>query len=432
MNCIDRTKLKDFLSMKLAPQQMLAVDEHVTACMECKAALVKLSARADLALQLVGADDCPEYEELSAYVDNSLDADRSRVIYLHTNLCELCAKDIDRIRELRSHAALREKVLVRPGMARQQKRGAFGYWKQALAAVSFAGIVAVVVMSGRFGVPVNTVPQQVATNPPITVHHSPLPGVKATVKPVTPTPAPVVVAVATSPSAAPKVAPVLRDGNYSVVRKGGNMVLAKSDGTFVRTALEAKIAAQIDEKLRTGQIKPIRSYQMACATINTRDDNNGYDAPPTAPKQTAPVGKVMLSATPTFTWSAVDLAVSYRVRVYNESSNLVIDQIVTKNSFSPAKPLARGQVYKWRVGVRFGETDQWAESAAVKFAVLSSNDYASIKRVQNTLPGSHLALGAAYESVGLFDEAAREYRALRQQNLDSMLAKKMLYGVAQR
>lgn len=426
MNCIDRTELNNFLKMKLTPEQMLAVDEHVTGCAECKAALGKMSARADFGNALVGADDCPEYEELSAYIDNALDGDRSRAIFLHTNLCELCAKDVERIRELRSHAALRDKVVMRPGMNRQPKRSAFGYWKQALAAVTMAGIIAVVVISGKFGAPTVQSPRQIATNPPVVANHAPLPGVKPSVQPVKPAPAPVVVAA--NPSLAPKVTPVLRDGSYAIIRRGGKMVIAKSDGTVIRSALEAKL----DEKLRTGKIKPMRSYQMACATINTRDNENGYDAPPTAPKQTAPMGKVMLSARPTFTWSAVDLAVSYRIRVYDESSNLVVDQTVKKNSFTPVKPLARGKVYKWRVGVRFGETDQWAESAAVTFAVLSNQDLASIKQVQSTLPGSHLALGAAYESVGLYDEAAKEYRALRQQNPNSGLAQKMLRGIAER
>lgn len=430
MNCINRTELDNFLNRKLAPEQMLAVDEHVSRCSDCKAALVKLSARANLSASLVGADDCPEYQELSAYIDDSLDADRSRAILLHANLCELCAKDLDRIRELRSHAALREKVVVRPGMIRQSRRSPFVYWKQALASLSLAGLVAVVVMSGKFGGSINQTPQRIAVNPPVVAEHSPPVGVKPSVKPITPAPAPAV--VATNPTPAPAIAPVLKDGKYAVVSKDGKMVLAMSDGTVARTAMEAKIAAQLDEKLRTGKIKPVRSYQMACAAINTRDNSNGYDAPPTAPKQHTPISKVMLSVKPTFTWSAVDLAESYRIRVYDETSNLVIDQLVKSTSFTPAKALARGKIYKWRIGARFGETDQWAESAAVKFAVLSDEDFASIKRVQSTLPGSHLALGAAYESVGLYDEAAKEYRALRQQNLDSMLAKKLLYGLAQR
>jgi len=432
MNCIERTELEAFLAGKLAPERLLAVDDHVSGCAECKKLLATMPARADFGAALVGATDCPEYEELSGYVDKSLDASRAESIRAHANLCELCAKDLDRISELRSHAALREKVVVTPGMTGQRQRSPFVYWKQALAAISLAGLVTVAVVFGNLGnQPVKNNPR-IAAKPPVIERLAPPAPVGSVIKTEKPIVARIPTAKPPIKVAVKPITPVLRDGSYSVIRTRGNLALAKKDGTPVRSALEARIAASIDEKLRTGKIKPIKPVQMAMASIAMRDNNNGYDVPPTAPKQIAPMGKVLLSQKPTFTWQSVDLAESYRVRVYDKSGNLVIEQVVKHNSFTPAKPLARGMVYSWRVGVRFGETDQWAESAAAKFAVLSAVDYASIKRVQSKLPGSHLALGAAYESVGLYGEAAAEYRALRRANPNSKLAQKMLYGVAGR
>jgi hypothetical protein len=105
----------------------------------------------------------------------------------------------------------------------------------------------------------------------------------------------------------------------------------------------------------------------------------------------------------------------------------------TTNGYSIVLPeaLSRGEEYTWRVGVRFSESDSWAESAPAKFYVLSSDDYSSIQQVKTALPGSHLALGAAYESFGLYEEAQQEYRALRRSNRDSSLARRMLYGTSQ-
>ncbi len=167
------------------------------------------------------------------------------------------------------------------------------------------------------------------------------------------------------------------------------------------------------------------------ATIGTRGSDGGYVAPPTAPRQIAPTGKFVLAARPTFTWSAVDLADSYRVRVYDIPGNLVAEQVTSKPSLTLTKPLPRGQAYSWRVGVRFTAADGWTESGASRLFVLSADDYNTIERVRTRLPGSHLALGAAYESVGLYDEAATQYRLLRRANPRSALAKKLLYGVAQ-
>lgn len=441
MNCIKRTELEQFLKGKLAADRLLAVDEHVSECADCKNALRQLNApaQADFGATVMGAIDCPEYEELSAYIDESLAADRAVSVRAHANICELCARDIDRIQELRSHAALRSKVTVQPGMSRSARRSPLAYWKQALAAVSVAGVVTLAAIFGNFGgVTVAKQPIHVASQKPAE-HQTPAamqrvaqskdsapivsqPNSKPKASPTT---------VAANPKPATTVSPVLRDGAYSVIHKGSTLALANKDGSSVRTALEARVAASIDEKLRTGKIKPLKPVQVAMVSIHMRG-NGGYEASPTAPKQIGPMEKVVLSTSPVFTWSAVNLAESYRVRVYNSAHNLVVDQIVSKNAFTPAKPLQRGQVYSWRVGVRFGETDQWAESAAVAFAVVSADDYASIKRVQSRLPGSHLALGATYESVGLYDEAANEYRALRRANPNSKLAQKLLYGAAQR
>jgi anti-sigma factor RsiW len=448
MHCIDRAELEQFLAGRLAPERMLAIDEHLGACADCKKLAVSLSARAQLGASIAGATDCPDYEELSAYIDESLDAERARAIRAHANLCELCATDVQRIRELRSHAALRDRVVVRPGMSRPARRSILSLSKgilslskgilslskgakQAIAAVSLVGVVAAAVLLTNMGGPAGKSVTRLAVKPPTTVQTT---QPSQTAQQPTPTPSaqPRTPTVAVNPAPAPAYTRVLRDGEYSVIRKDGALMLARHDGTPVRTALGARIASSIDEKLRTGRIKPVKPVEMAMATVNMRSDNAGYQPPPTAPRQIAPMGKVVLSARPTLKWSAVDLAESYRVRVYNKSFNLVAEQISRTNTLTLAKPLVRGQVYIWRVGVRFAGTDQWSESAAARFAVLSIDDYNTIQRVQTKLPGSHLALGAAYESVGLYDEAANEYRLLRRANPNSALAQKLLYGATQR
>ena len=133
-----------------------------------------------------------------------------------------------------------------------------------------------------------------------------------------------------------------------------------------------------------------------------------------------------MSDTPSFKWSKVDLADSYRIRVFDKDGQLVLEEMVRNNSFTPS-PLPRGKVLTWRVGVRFSESNAWAESAPANFQVLSAKDFETIQRTERLMPNSHLALGVAYESFGLRDEAAREYRALRKSNPRSSLARKLLH-----
>lgn len=436
MSCIEHLKLEQFVKGKLAPDQMLAVDSHIRECSDCKTLAGRLSSRTDFAAELSGAVDCPEYEELSAYLDQILDAGRTASIRLHANACELCTKDLERIAELRSHAAMREKISVTPGASRAQRRGFFFYWRQALAVGSLAGLIAAAVMLSNFQ-QVSTRPDhnQIAAKPPMSTPTKTVnppksaPAHKPEAIAAKPEPTPVAVAANTAKPAPMLPPPVLNDGQYSVIRKGDRLALAQANGTGVGSSLQARISARIDEKLRTGKIKLPEPVKMAMASVTVRGEGNGYEVQPAAPKPIGPNGKIVMSATPTFNWSAVDLAESYRVRVSDESGNIIAEQVTKKTSLTLAKPLARGNTYIWRVGVRFGETDSWMQSGYTRFHVLSSQDFDTINSVRAKLPGSHLALGAAYESVGLYEEAAAEYRLLRRANPNSKLAQKLLNGV---
>lgn len=446
MSCIERIKLEQFVTGKLAPKQMLAVDSHIRECADCKKLAQSISSRVDLASAVTGAADCPEYEHLSAYLDESLDAARAKAIRTHANICEYCTNDLNRMSELRSHASLREKITVTPQASASPERGFFFYWRQTLAVASLAGLVAIALTFGNFGRVDNKDHQQIAVNPPINNSVK----IMSPKKPPTPEPEKIAskplpvpvrvtvnnpVRVAANYPKPPRIVtpPVLRDGRYSVVGKGDTLALIDAKGKSVASRLEARIASRIDEKLMTGKINLPESVKMAVAPIMVRDgETNAYTAPPAAPKPIGPIGRIVMSATPTFNWAAVDLAEAYRVRIYDEFGNMVAEQLTKNTRLAFSKPLARGKTYAWRVGVRFGEEDSYTQSGPAAFYVLSAQDFDSIKNVRTRLPGSHLALGAAYESAGLYEEAANEYRLLRRANPNSKLAKTLLDGVAQR
>jgi hypothetical protein len=115
-------------------------------------------------------------------------------------------------------------------------------------------------------------------------------------------------------------------------------------------------------------------------------------------------------------WAGIAPAHSYRVVISDREGNTVEDSTVAGHSHVMSSRLTRGQVYTWRVGVRFNENDDWTFSTAAKFTVLSDKDLAYVKQTARALPGSLLALGVAYESLGLEDVAAREYAVLHKSN----------------
>jgi hypothetical protein len=195
-------------------------------------------------------------------------------------------------------------------------------------------------------------------------------------------------------------------------------MFARADGSAVES--EA-----VDEKLTYGKIASIRIPTGAMALLMRGGGN--YVPPASAPKPVSPSDKIVLSQNPTLSWSPVRLAESYHVRVFDDEGELLVDETAATNSLKVPSPLPRGKAYKWRAGARFSSGGRWAESAAATFYVLSDEDYALIERVKRALPGSHLALGAAYERCGLYDEAAGEYRVLRRQNPNSTFARRLLY-----
>ena len=430
MKCLDRRVIEEFLAGRLEPAQMVEVDEHLRTCAACRdlaaASLSARKAQAGFAEAVLQTTDCPDYEELSAFVDDNLEPAKAEAVTAHANTCELCTRDIERLRELRSHAALREKIAVNPGLdlaLRPKPLGAF--WRKTLAAVAGTAVVAALAVAfWPFG-GVESPRTTVATTPPI-VDQREIPQTQDTQKQVADGEAVVVQPPETQEEAPkPQARPVLADGSYQVVKKNGRLVLASADGSPATNSVGTQIAHFVSEKLNTGKIKPTQTARMAMAAIAVRD-SSGYNPPPTAPKLVEPIGKIVMSTTPTLSWSKVDLAESYRLRVFDAQGRVVAEQITSKTSAAPDTALARGEIYSWRVGVRFSESDSWAESAVAKFRLLSSQDYTSIKRVKSRLAGSHLALGAAYEAYGLYDEAADEYRALRRQNPKSELARKFL------
>ncbi len=67
MNCISRQELEQFLQGNIEPQRLLAVDEHVSACPDCKATLQNMPAGriagTGLGIALLGVQECPPYEK---------------------------------------------------------------------------------------------------------------------------------------------------------------------------------------------------------------------------------------------------------------------------------------------------------------------------------------------------------------------------------
>jgi hypothetical protein len=142
-----------------------------------------------------------------------------------------------------------------------------------------------------------------------------------------------------------------------------------------------------------------------------------------------PVGVVVESTNPEFHWSAIPGA-KYVVRVYDAQYNSVASSpTLSESNWKLVEPLQRGKIYVWNVTATVGNHETRAPappSPEAKFRILEQSKLKELNSIRAQYPQSHLLLGLAYAKFGLMDEAVKEFKELKQQNPDSMLADKLL------
>ncbi|MFQ3549178.1 MAG: hypothetical protein SNJ70_05455 [Armatimonadota bacterium] len=425
MQNIDIKDIEQFYNSKLDVSRMLEIDEAIQNDSNVKAlAMSYLASRkevGELMEGIINVYECPEYEMLSAYVDDTLGSDDKKSITAHINMCEYCYNGVQRIKDIRAQAQLREPIQVE--IAKQSKKyPQWGFWKRfalgsaLLILAVVIGFDAVINDPNNNQQPTSTVEVAEApleTNEPETKVEEPKPE-QPTVIAQEPTPAQETIADNTDEPKSiqttniPKI--VFEDGKYAVRKDNNKYIITKKDSAN-KVSINSKIMAAINEKIATGKISPVSAAQLAVISQSLRDGNNA-NISPIAPKPISPIGVVVIQSTPEISWSEVDLADSYKLVITDSTGREVYSKITTKNSDVVSEKLRRGEVYTWRVGVRFGETHSWDYSEAAKFQVLSDEGYNNVISIKKQMPNSHLALGVVYEMYGLKNEAKAEYSKL--------------------
>jgi len=145
-----------------------------------------------------------------------------------------------------------------------------------------------------------------------------------------------------------------------------------------------------------------------------------------------PVGKIVESAQPPFSWQELPGATEYVVAIYEYGGDEVSRSTPLKNpTWQLSAPsvsrgvseLSRDKMYLWQVTAALPKEKVTATRAAGKpslFKVLSQSDLERLERAKAT--GSHLILGLAYSEVGLLDEAESEFRSIQNDNPNNAVA----------
>jgi hypothetical protein len=147
----------------------------------------------------------------------------------------------------------------------------------------------------------------------------------------------------------------------------------------------------------------------------------------------SPVGTNVSSPRPSFRWSPVKGATHYLVAVYDENFNWVAtSQPLTTTSWTVINELKRGATYLWQVSAvtPAGEIKSPLPPAPeARFKVLEQAKAREVSQLKKSAANSHLAGGLIDLREGLLDDAEREFELLLQSNTKSAIARKLLHQV---
>ncbi len=146
----------------------------------------------------------------------------------------------------------------------------------------------------------------------------------------------------------------------------------------------------------------------------------------------SPVGSVVATTQPTFRWKRVSGATAYTVTIYrNNLREIVSSKTLTGNEWT-SPPLARDRSYSWQIRAIRDNREMISPSPdarEARFRVLGQSEVDALEKIKEAYAKSHLTLGVIYARMGLFDEAAAEFRALLEANPGSTTVKQLLTSV---
>ena len=404
----------ELLRMKKLPaHELMVVDDHLATCELCRELLATNFSVAGTAERFERAilqpTDHLGYEKLEAFVDDRLSVADRAAVERHVENCGDCA---DELRELQQFAGRRPDIVspVRGGLLASLT----SFFTRPVPI--FASIVALLAIGS--GIWLTRTQRDVAQVPNTS-------DVGATTEPATAPPDPhsetaVNVPVENPPA---EMAVSINDGGETIgISKDGGL----SGYESVRSNYRALVTkALTDERLT---IADVRDLKGPAGVLMGNDP-----APSGTFRIHSPVGKVVASDTPTFTWQAVARAEHYVVEVFDQDFNNVATSGEIRTTSWRSK-LPRGRTYTWQVtAVSDGKTFKAPQRPLpdAKFRIVDGRTAEELAALRRNNPRSHLLLGVAYANAGLIDEAIREIEAVAKQNPRSELPRRLIRQLRQ-
>jgi anti-sigma factor RsiW len=385
-------QLTRYVKRELPPAELIAADEHLSSCEPCRQSATKpqrLEAmfaflRHDLETQQ-RPESHVEYEQLEAYVDNRADEADREIVDSHVELCQKCREELGDLQKSLVSLAAREAASHFDQQRTVEPLTVHG-------AASGQDDAALTRKSG----PTDSVWERVS-------HFWRYPGYLGGVASAV---AIVLVAVLFVPhrqSASKQPNASTQSGTSSPEQ--GSPAVPESRQELQTPAELASLIGKTATLLGSGT----------------------HDA---SFRLQTPVGTFVENVQPTFRWQPLAGAASYKVTVFDAALDKVAaSPAVSTTDWKSTTPLQRGKIYLWQVSAtKSGEQVVAPAPPApeARFEILDLSEANSLAQLKREQPDAHFALGRAYASCGVLDEAEREFRLVSGSEADYALAQKFI------
>ena len=405
---LTRDECDGYIQRTLPPPDLLAVDDHLDHCRECMSMIDRINSSvsgSSLVTDILETTELDHlrYEQIASYVDGRSDDVDNSIVELHLKDCDTCREEVDAITSIRER-------LVHAKPDEQPERSKTDWFNRKLlfpafgilllGAALYLGLPAIFVEPGSS---TSAGPAEVA-----------IPDIKApegldSDLDIRPEPA--------------------DPGIVASVRDGDSIIGVRSDGSL--TGLDgasAQIAQAVRSALETGNI----SIGERIAVGNTGTLMSGdRDGVPFG--LIGPVGRVVVSQRPVFSWKPLSGADLYSVRIFDESfAEVMSGSEVRSTTWTPLKPLQRGRAYLWQVTARKGDETVISPvrpAPDARFRIVDAEAAEQIDLAEKHHPRSNLIRGLAYARAGMLADAEREFTALVRKNPGSSQAQRLLQQV---
>lgn len=397
---LSNDEIKIYLTREMKSADLLRADEHLAVCDTC---FGKISVEAETDFLPLSANESEHlsYEQLEKFVDGKADEIEREIADVHLQTCGDCTAQFEGLSEMRSLIAadLSAKSADKKSIfAPLQNLFGGGFALR----FGFAAAGLLIALVGIYFFLRNDKSNEIAVAPPNV--NSPENRVNLSVN-----------------------APLNKNS------LANNTTNSPTPTPSVTPSVTPTVQPEIEQVLAADSLDFPNDLQTL-KNQNGKLMNGGSQEIPFA--IFAPVGKIIVSDRPRFSWGKLEGAESYIVNVFDTNFNLVATSPqISATNWQINKPLSRNRIYLWQVtAIRNGEEIKSPVRPApdAKFKILDAAKTGELARLSQKYKNEHLFLGMMYAKAGLLNEAEREFQKEIAKNPNSTKARRFLQEVRKR